>query len=61
MIFFNFFDVYMPIMYKIRLIKAQALKSYRTVVIQESYGSRAFLLPSQSRVINVRLFLKTTF
>lgn len=48
-------------MYKIRLIKAQALKSYRTVVIQESYGSRAFLLPSQSRVINVRLFLKTTF
>ena len=35
----------MPIKYEIRLLKAQFLKSYRTSVIQISFGGRAFLPP----------------
>ena len=39
MIFLNFFDVFVPIKYKIRF-----LKSYGTFVIQKSYGVRPFFL-----------------
>ena len=39
------FDLCVPIKYKIRLLKAQVLKSYRTFVVQKSYAGRTFLLP----------------
>ena len=39
-----FFDVCVPVKYKMRLLKAQALKRCRTFVIQKSYGVRAFPL-----------------
>ena len=35
----------MHINYKIRILKAQVLKSYETFVIQKSYNGRPFLLP----------------
>ena len=37
--FKNLFDLNVSIKYKIRLLKAQVLKSYRTFVIQKSYGA----------------------
>ena len=49
MIFWNTSDLCVPITYKIRPLKAQVLKSYRTFVIQKSYRGRAFLQNSQNR------------
>ena len=42
----------MAIKYKIKLLKAKVLKSYRTFAIQKSYGGRAFMFPffSQNRI-----------
>ena len=46
-ILFQFFDLYVLSKYKIKLLKDQVAKSYKTFVIQKNYGGRVFLLPSQ--------------
>ena len=44
------FDLCVAINYKIRLLKVQVLKSYKTLVIQKSYGG------SKNRVKSSQLF-----
>ena len=44
-LYFKFFDLFVPIKYKIGLLKAQVLKSYWTVVVKKLYRVRGFLSP----------------
>ena len=59
----------MPIKYKIRLLQVQALKSYRTFVIQKGYGGTEFLphtpppphlpLPPAKIELNIKISLQS--
>ena len=44
-IFQKKFDLCLPIKYKIRLLKAQVLRCYRTFLIQKSYGEQDIFAP----------------